>query len=96
MRYNYGFLILLIGLCLLSIIISSCKTSKSNCDAYGILWKNPRIDSLSVIKDDMTYLPFVPVGNAKEFHMDNPNSGRYCILLKSGNKIIERRAFVLK
>ncbi len=56
MNKNYRLIIILVLLCLISLVMSSCKSSKSGCDAYGIRWENPRIDSLAVVKDDKTHL----------------------------------------
>lgn len=96
MRDNYRLILILLFLCIMSLIVASCKTSKSNCDAYGIHWENPRIDSLAVEKDRKTYVPFIPVFGAREFHMNSPARGSYSVLLKEGNKIVEKRSFVLK
>lgn len=96
MDRNYRLIIILLFLCLMSLIVASCKTSKSNCDAYGIRWENPRIDSLGVLKNDITYIPFVPVLGAREFHMNTSERGRYLILLKDGDVIVEERTLVLK
>jgi len=96
MDRNYRLIIILLFLCMMSIILSSCKSSKSNCDAYGIRWENPRIDSLAVIKDEVTYIPFIPVIDAKSFHIEGGDKGKYVILLKEGNSVVEERILVLK
>ena len=96
MNRNHRLIIILLFLCLISMIVASCKTTKSNCDAYGIRWENPRIDSLAVLKNDLTYIPFIPVLDSKEFHMNTPVKGRYLILLKDGNTIVEERTLVLE
>jgi hypothetical protein len=96
MDRNYRLIIILLFLCVMSLIMASCKSSKTNCDAYGIRWENPRIDSLAVIKDERTYIPFIPVIDAKSFHFDGTEKGKYVILLKEGNDIVEERTLVLK
>jgi hypothetical protein len=96
MNKNYRLIIILIFLCLMSLVVASCKSSKSGCDAYGIRWENPRIDSLAVVKDDKTYLPFIPVKDAREFHISYAERGKYMILLKDGDVIVEEKSFVLK
>ena len=96
MDRNYRLIIILLFLCVMSLIMASCKSSKTNCDAYGIRWENPRIDSLAVIKDERTYIPFIPVIDAKSFHFDGTEKGKYVILLKEGNYIVEERTLVLK
>jgi hypothetical protein len=96
MNRNHRLIIILLFLCVISLIMASCKSSKTNCDAYGIRWENPRIDSLAVLKNDRTYIPFIPVLDSKEFHMNTSERGRYSILLKDGNTIVEERTLVLK
>lgn len=96
MDRNHRLIIILIFLCLASMIVASCKSTKTKCDAYGIRWENPRIDSVSVLKDKITYLPFIPVMGSRELHMNTPEKGRYLILLKDGNTIVEERSLVLK
>jgi hypothetical protein len=80
----------------MSLAVASCRSSKSGCDAYGIKWENPGIDSLSVVKGDKTYLPFIPVKHAMEFHISYAERGRYIIFLKDGDVIVEEKSFVLK
>jgi hypothetical protein len=77
-------------------VIASCKSSKSSCDAYGIRWENPRIDSLGVNKDDITYIPFIPVNGAREFHINTPERGKYQVILKDEDVVVEERSFVIK
>jgi len=96
MDRNHRLILILIFLCLMSLIVASCKTSKTNCDAYGIRWENPRIDSVAVLKDKRTYLPFIPVMGSTELHMNTTEKGRYLILLKDGDVIVEERTLVLK
>ena len=96
MNRNHRLIIILLFLCLMSMIVASCKSTKNNCDAYGIRWENPRIDSVAVLKDKRTYLPFIPVMGSMELHMNAPEKGRYLILLKDGNTIVEERTLVLK
>ena len=96
MNRNHRLIIILLFLCLISMIVASCKTTKSNCDAYGIRWENPGIDSISVMKGEKTYIPFIPVIDAKSFHLDGTEKGRYLILLKEGNVVVEERTLVLK
>jgi len=96
MDRNHRLIIILLFLCVMSLIMASCKSSKTNCDAYGIRWENPRIDSLAVMKDKRTYIPFIPVIDAKSFHLDGTEKGKYVILLKEGNAIVEERTLVLK
>jgi len=96
MRYNYRLLLIILFLCLLSMVVASCKSSKSSCDAYGIYWDNPRIDSLSVVKDDLTYIPYIPVNESRALHINTPVRGSYQVLLKDGDSVVEARFFELK
>jgi len=81
---------------MLSVLLASCKSSKEPCDAYSIYWKDPRVDSITILKDNLTYVPYIPVMKAKEFHMANPERGFYKAILKDGNEVIEFKEFVLK
>ena len=96
MNRNHRLIIILLFLCVMSLIMASCKSSKTNCDAYGIRWENPGIDSISVMKGEKTYIPFIPVIDAKSFHLDSTVKGKYLILLKEGNVVVEERTLVLK
>lgn len=97
MSHNRRILLILLSLCILSIILSSCKSSKQPCDAYGsIYWDNTEVDSLAVIKDNLVYLPYVPVMDAHEFHLNTSEKGMYKVLLKAGDDVIEARSIVLK
>lgn len=97
MTYNRRIILILISLCILSIILSSCKSSKTHCDAYGsVYWDNPEVDSLLVLKDNSVYFPYVPVRDAREFHLNTNEKGTYKVLLKSGDDVIEARSIVLK
>ena len=97
MTHNRRILLILLSLCILSIILSSCKSSKQPCDAYGsIYWDNPKVDSVAVLKDNSIYLPYVPVMDAQAFHLNTSERGTYKVLLKAGDDVIEARSIVLK
>ena len=97
MTHNRRILLILLSLCILSIILSSCKSSKQPCDAYGsIYWDNPKVDSVAVLKDNSIYLPYVPVMDAQAFHLNTTEKGTYKVLLKAGDDVIEARSIVLK
>lgn len=95
MAHNLRLILILAFLCLVSIIVSSCKTS-SNCDAYGIHWENPRVDSLAVLKSGKVYLPYVPVIGAKDFYLNTTERGDFTVLLKSGNELIEAKELTVR
>jgi len=97
MTHNRRILLILLSLCILSIILSSCKSSKQPCDAYGsIYWDNPKVDSVAVLKDNSIYIPYVPVMDAQAFHLNTTEKGTYKVLLKAGDDVIEARSIVLK
>lgn len=96
MKYNYKLLLILLFLCLLSMVVASCKSSKASCEAYAIYWENPRIDSLSIVKNDLSYIPFIPVKESKSLHINDPIGGEYLVLFKSGDSVIEKRRFTLE
>lgn len=97
MTHNRRILLILLSLCILSIILSSCKSSKQPCDAYGsIYWDNPKVDSVAVLKDNSIYIPYVPVMDAQAFHLNTSERGTYKVLLKAGDDVIEARSIVLK
>jgi len=97
MTHNRRMLLILLSLCILSMILASCKSSKEPCDAYGsVYWDNPEVDSVSVLKDNSIYIPYVPVMDAQAFHLNTVEKGTYKVLLKAGDEVIEARSIVLK
>ena len=83
-------LIIILGiLCLLSIILS-CKTKKnSDCDAYGTINWEVNADTISVTKDDITYLDAIPSNGAKSIHINTNEKGTYVVLLKSDGSVVD-------
>jgi hypothetical protein len=96
MKYNYRLLLILAILCIISMLAASCKSSKSSCDAYGFEWKKKGADSLSIVKDNSLFLPYIPLMGATSFHMNDPNPGNYTVFLKHGDSVIEEKSFLLK
>jgi len=96
MSINYRLIAIILALCVLSVLLGSCKSSKTHCDAYGSLHWDKDIDSLSVVKDGETYMPFVPVSNAKDLHLNWGATGSYTVLLKDKKGDVEYVNVVLK
>jgi len=96
MDRNHRLIIILLFLCLMYLIVASCKSSKSSCDAYGFYWNKKGVDSLLVVKDNSVFLPYIPVMDATAFHMDSPKPGTYTFYLKAGDSVIETKSVLLK
>jgi hypothetical protein len=90
-------LIIILGiLCLLSIILS-CKTKKnSDCDAYGTINWEVNADTISVTKDDITYLDAIPSNGAKSIHINTNEKGTYVVLLKSDGSVVDVKKLTIR
>ena len=93
---NYRLIIFLAFCCLLSILLS-CKSKKNaDCDAYGTINWDLNIDTISVMKDDETYLTNTPCNGAKSIHINTNNKGTYVVLLKSEGTIVEIKKITIR
>lgn len=90
-------LIIILGiLCLLSIILS-CKTKKNaDCDAYGTINWDVNADTISVTKDDITYLDDIPSNGAKSIHINTKEKGTYVVLLKSDGSVVDIKKLTIR
>jgi hypothetical protein len=93
---NYRLIIFLAFCCLLSILLS-CKTKKnSNCDAYGTINWEVNADTISVTKDDITYLDAIPSNGAKSLHINTNEKGTYVVLLKSDGYVVDVKKLTIR
>ena len=89
------FIWILAILCAVSILLS-CKTSKTNCDAYGTINWKVNADTISVTKDDITYLDDIPCNGAKSIHINTEEKGTYVVLLKSNGLIVDIKKLTIR
>jgi hypothetical protein len=93
---NYRLIIFLAFCCLLSILLS-CKSKKnSDCDAYGTINWEVNADTISVTKDDITYLDAIPSNGAKSIHINTNEKGTYVVLLKSDGSVVDVKKLTIR
>jgi hypothetical protein len=93
---NTRLIIILAFCCLLSILLS-CKTKKnSNCDAYGTINWEVNADTISVTKDDITYINPMPSNGAKSLHINTNEKGTYVVLLKSDGAVVDVKKLTIR
>ena len=93
---NYRLIIFLAFCCLLSILLS-CKSKKnSDCDAYGTINWEVNADTISVTKDDITYLDAIPSNGAKSIHINTNEKGTYVVLLKFDGSVVDVKKLTIR
>lgn len=93
---NYRLIIFLAFCCLLSILLS-CKSKKnSDCDAYGTINWEVNADTISVTRDDITYLDAIPSNGAKSIHINTNEKGTYVVLLKSDGSVVDVKKLTIR
>jgi len=93
---NHRLIIFLAFCCLLSILLS-CKSKKnSDCDAYGTINWEVNADTISVTRDDITYLDAIPSNGAKSIHINTNEKGTYIVLLKSDGYVVDVKKLTIR
>lgn len=93
---NTRLIIILICCCLLSILFS-CKAKKNaDCDAYGTIDWKVNVDTISVTRDDITYLNCIPSNGAKSIHINTNEKGTYIVLLKFDGSVVDLKKFTIR
>ena len=93
---NTRLIIILAFCCLLSILLA-CKSKKnSDCDAYGTINWEVNADTISVTKDDITYLDAIPSNGAKSIHINTNEKGTYVVLLKSDGYVVDVKKLTIR
>ena len=86
--------------CLLFIalfFVQSCKSKKnSDCDAYGTINWEVNADTISVTRDDITYLDAIPSNGAKSIHINTNEKGTYVVLLKSDGSVVDVKKLTIR
>ena len=93
---NHRLIIFLAFCCLLSLLLS-CKSKKnSDCDAYGTINWEVNADTISVTRDDITYLDAIPSNGAKSIHINTNEKGTYIVLLKSDGYVVDVKKLTIR
>lgn len=75
----------------------SCKSKKlSNCDAYGTINWDLNVDTLTILKDNVSIINKIPVNGAKSLHINTNDKGVYKILFQENGLIVLTKQIKIK